>query len=179
MKPCLYHYSDIDYEIYIAHWHTGLDTCTSIRIYKQIKTTIDRSTYLDILETPTYRRVIAQLRLSSHKLAIETGRHNKINLHDRKCTHCTLLRFILCILYVLCIIIMMMSLQCFNQYTGYNVLFCSVLYSLHQHSLWSYFCYRPHVQEGIHPTTTGHRSLHHDLQKQAKLTYSLLTSTKK
>jgi len=59
-------------------------------IYKQIKTTIDRSTYLDILETPTYRKVISQLRLSSHKLAIETGRHNKITLHDRKYTHCTL-----------------------------------------------------------------------------------------
>jgi len=90
MKPCLYHYSDIDHEIYILHWHTGLNTCTSMRVYKQIKTTIDRSTYLDILETPKYRKVISQLRLSSHYLAIATGCHNKITLHDRKCTHCTL-----------------------------------------------------------------------------------------
>jgi len=90
MKLCVYHYSDSDYEIYISHWYTGLNTCTSMYIYKQIKTTIDRSTYLDILETPTYRKVISQLRLSSHKLAIETGRHNKITLHDRKYTHCTL-----------------------------------------------------------------------------------------
>ena len=61
-----------------------------MRLYKQIKITIDRSTYLDILETPKYRKVISQLRLSSHKLAIATGCHNKITLHDRKCTHCTL-----------------------------------------------------------------------------------------
>mgnify|MGYP007133239241 FL=1 len=61
-----------------------------MRLYKQIKTTIDISTYLDILEIPTYRKVISQLRLSSHKLAIETGGHNKITLHDRKSTHCTL-----------------------------------------------------------------------------------------
>ena len=93
MKPCLYHYSDSDHEIYISvitHWHTGLNSCTSMRLYKQIKTTIDRSTCLDIHETPTYRKVISQLRLSSHKLAIETCRHYKISLHDRKCTHCTL-----------------------------------------------------------------------------------------
>ena len=64
--------------------------CTSMRLYKQIKTTIERSTYLDILEAPKYRKVISQLRLSSHKLAIETGRHNKISLNGRKCTHCTL-----------------------------------------------------------------------------------------
>jgi len=70
-------------DIYITHWHIGLNTCTSMRLYKQIKTTIDRSTYLDILETPKYRKVISQLRLSSHKLTIETGRHNKISLNDR------------------------------------------------------------------------------------------------
>jgi len=60
-------------DIYISHWHTGLNRCTSMRLYKQIKTTIDRSMYLNILETPTYRKVISQRRLSSHKLAIETG----------------------------------------------------------------------------------------------------------
>ena len=26
-------------DIYITHWHTGLNTCTSMRLYKQIKTT--------------------------------------------------------------------------------------------------------------------------------------------
>jgi len=36
--------------------------------------------YLDILETPKYRKIISQLRLFSHKLNIETGSHNKISM---------------------------------------------------------------------------------------------------
>ena len=93
MKPWLYHYTGSEYEIYIyCLYHTLAygSKHVSMRLYKQIKITIDRSTYLDILETPTYIKGISQLRLSSHKLAIETCRHNKISLHDRKCTHCTL-----------------------------------------------------------------------------------------
>ena len=34
------------------------------------------------------RNILAKLRLSSHNLLIETGRHNNIDRNDRKCTIC-------------------------------------------------------------------------------------------
>ena len=36
-----------------------------------------------------YQQIIAKLRLSSHALAIETGRYDKTNRNDRKCFNCS------------------------------------------------------------------------------------------
>ena len=36
-----------------------------------------------------YQKIISKLRLSSHTLAIETGRYNKTNRNDRKCFNCS------------------------------------------------------------------------------------------
>ena len=36
-----------------------------------------------------YQQIIAKLKLTSHALAIETGRYNKTNRNDRKCLNCS------------------------------------------------------------------------------------------
>ena len=54
------------------------------------KCTFDRADYLQVLENRKNRNVIAKLRLSSHKLFVETGRHRQIPRQDRKCILCNI-----------------------------------------------------------------------------------------
>ena len=59
-------------------------------IYKEFKCNYEVSSYINKLDNIKYRQVLAKLRLSSHRLNIEVGRHNSIARHERKCTLCTL-----------------------------------------------------------------------------------------
>ena len=48
--------------------------------------------YLNLIRVPKYKYSLIKLRLSSHRLAVETGRWNKphpIPLDERKCRFCT------------------------------------------------------------------------------------------
>ena len=42
------------------------------------------------MEHTKYRNTLAELRLSSHQLNIEVGKHNNIPRNERKCTLCDL-----------------------------------------------------------------------------------------
>jgi len=53
-----------------------------------LKPTFERSSYLDLIENKKHRRIIAKMRLSSHKLLIETGRHHNIDRNERICPLC-------------------------------------------------------------------------------------------
>jgi hypothetical protein len=46
--------------------------------------------YLEVVTCVSHRNAMTRLRLSSHRLAIETGRWTKppLNISDRKCTFC-------------------------------------------------------------------------------------------
>jgi hypothetical protein len=59
-------------------------------LYKELKPVFERSVYIDIVENKKHRNIIAKLRLSSHKLFIETGRHQNIVRDQRKCVLCNL-----------------------------------------------------------------------------------------
>jgi len=71
--------------MYISEWRFGVEICSSLTLYREIKCTFDREDYLQVLENKKFRNVIAKLRLSSHKLFVETGRHRQIPRQDRKC----------------------------------------------------------------------------------------------
>ena len=64
-----------------------------LRNYKEYKSAFNRESYLEIND-PSLRKNIAQLRLSAHKLNIESGRYNARNQYippaDRICRNCTL-----------------------------------------------------------------------------------------
>ena len=76
--------------MYISEWIFGVETCSSLILYREIKCTFDRADYLQVLENRKFRNVIAKLRLSSHKLFVETGRHRQIPRQDRKCSLCNI-----------------------------------------------------------------------------------------
>ena len=57
---------------------------------QKIKCTFDRADYLQVLENRMFRNVTAELRLSSHTLFVETGRHRQIPRQDRKYILCNI-----------------------------------------------------------------------------------------
>ena len=57
----------------------------SLQFYKEIKPTIDMSIYLEKLTNVKHRRAIVKIRLSSHNLNIELGRHRQTERNNRKC----------------------------------------------------------------------------------------------
>ena len=61
-----------------------------LRTYSKIKSSFGIAPYLDTVKNPKYRIAMAQLRTSSHTLAIERGRYTRPKLHinDRTCNIC-------------------------------------------------------------------------------------------
>ena len=59
-----------------------------LRTYGQLKTKIGLEKYLVKITNPTTRVAVTKLRLSNHKLLIETGRYNKTPRELRLCPLC-------------------------------------------------------------------------------------------
>ncbi|MEW8545252.1 MAG: hypothetical protein AB2693_17140, partial [Candidatus Thiodiazotropha sp.] len=77
-------------DVYITEWNHGLSLSTSSLLYKEMKQSFEMSPYLLIVRNKKYRNAIAKIRLSSHQLNIETGRHTNIERSNRKCNLCNL-----------------------------------------------------------------------------------------
>ena len=69
-----------------------LDDGKKLRVYKEFKMELCLEPYLLNVKSVTYINCIARLRLSSHNLGIELGRHAKpkVPINDRICTRCSL-----------------------------------------------------------------------------------------
>ena len=76
--------------MHISEWRFGVEICSSLTLYREIKCTFDRADYLQVLENRKFRNAVAKLRLSSHKLFVETGRHRQIPRQDRNCILCNI-----------------------------------------------------------------------------------------
>lgn len=61
---------------------------TKLRTYQKFKTSITREPYLDLIKDRNTRKSLAQLRTSSHKLHVETGRYFGRDISDRTCEVC-------------------------------------------------------------------------------------------
>ena len=69
------------------HKHTA-----ELVFFSQLFGSFQFNDYLNLLRIPKYKYSLIKLRLSSHRLAVETGRWNKphpIPLDERKCHFCT------------------------------------------------------------------------------------------
>ncbi len=75
-------------DIYLSEWRGGMALCTSLAIYREMKTTFELTPYLKGITNRKFRNMISKLRLSSHPLAIETSRHRNIERAERKCVLC-------------------------------------------------------------------------------------------
>ena len=80
-------------DIYIQDWHSRLENSTRARFYINIAQ-FKYQKYLDVLKVEKYRNSLCKLRVSAHRLEIETGRWTKPNrtpLDDRICLICGVL----------------------------------------------------------------------------------------
>lgn len=75
-------------DIYITDWKQSIDLSSSLVMYREMKTIFEISPYLLIVRSKKFRNAIAKLRLSSHHLNIEIGRHRNIERLERKCELC-------------------------------------------------------------------------------------------
>ena len=77
-------------DIYIQKWKFDLEANQVLDIYKYYKVNFQYENYLNVSVIKKYRFSITQLRLASHSLRIETGRHgqNRIDRPERICQVC-------------------------------------------------------------------------------------------
>ena len=61
-----------------------------LRTYRKLKRKHVREEYLTMFTNPIVRSSVSKLRLSSHKLIIEKGRHLRLKLEERICPKCNL-----------------------------------------------------------------------------------------
>ena len=75
---------------YMNEWHAKKQECSVGKLdnYTKVKSNFGFEKYLSLLHFP-FRRDITRLRISSHKLNIETGRYARIDRVDRLCTKCS------------------------------------------------------------------------------------------
>jgi hypothetical protein len=78
---------------YFQTWTEQLQASSRALFYREIAL-FEYSPYLDIVTVTKFRKSFTRLRLSSHRLQIETGRWNKplsIPINERKCKFCNTL----------------------------------------------------------------------------------------
>lgn len=77
-------------DIYLQNWNEEIQNSTRASSYR-LFSDFGYKTYLTEITLRKFRFAFTRLRLSAHRLAIETGRWhkpNKIPRNDRKCSHC-------------------------------------------------------------------------------------------
>lgn len=66
----------------------SINTSTKLQSYCMFKEDTQSEPYLDIVRPNKYKVALSRLRLSSHSLAIETGRYTGTAREDRRCIYC-------------------------------------------------------------------------------------------
>ena len=76
---------------YIKNWHNTRKSLLSgkLETYLKVKTNFGFENYLTIVKNVDYRKAIARLRISAHRLPIEIGRYSKVPRNERFCTKCS------------------------------------------------------------------------------------------
>ena len=75
---------------FIEKWNTSLNNGASsiLRTYATFKQTFEMGFYLENVNQFRYRNAITKLRVSSHALEIERGRHCGLSVEERVCGYC-------------------------------------------------------------------------------------------
>ena len=67
------HFADYMQKKYITHWKHSLCNSQKLEFYNVFKDSYKPSIYLDVTRKNPNRKTLAKLRISNHKLNIETG----------------------------------------------------------------------------------------------------------
>ena len=81
-------YIDLMKKKYISYWHQTLQHSQKLSFYYTIKKTFGPSAYLVLTRKNASRKALVNLRISSHKLLIETGRYDNIPRNERVSNVC-------------------------------------------------------------------------------------------
>ena len=76
-------YVDLMQKKYITYWNHTLQHSQKLNFYYKIKTNYSPSVYLDLTRKNPSRKTLVKLRISSHKLRIETGRYDNIRRDEK------------------------------------------------------------------------------------------------
>ena len=78
---------------YTSSWSVQLKDSNSLYLYKEYKVKFELERYFTEIANVNHRTALSKLRLSSHCLCIETGRHGSARLprDERYCLFCNLL----------------------------------------------------------------------------------------
>ena len=77
-------------DCFIQNWNSNLQTNSVLTVYKELKNDFEYETYLNADIPSYYLKLFTQLRISCHKLRVETGRYgrNRLERHERRCEVC-------------------------------------------------------------------------------------------
>ena len=75
---------------YITHWKHSLCNSEKLEFYNVLKDSYTLSIYLDVTRKNPNTKTLVKLRISNHKLNIETGRYDNISRCNRICPVCGL-----------------------------------------------------------------------------------------
>ena len=84
------HFVDHMQKKYITQWKHSLNNSQKLEFYNVFKNSYAPSIYLDVTRKNPNRKTFVKLRISNHKLNIETGRYDKISRCHRICPVCSL-----------------------------------------------------------------------------------------
>ena len=73
---------------YFEKWKIDVQASSKLSFFSSFKNDYECETYLDTINNFEERRHFTRIRLSNHRLAIESGRYTKIPLEDRLCNFC-------------------------------------------------------------------------------------------
>ena len=80
------------YKQLIDNWHREFGSFPKLDIYREIKEDYRVEPYILYIRNKRHQQALARLRVSSHNLYIETGRHSRpfVPRHKRICNYCPL-----------------------------------------------------------------------------------------
>ena len=80
-------------EAFILYWaeqFQPVENTGKLRTFRKIKKHFECEKYLNEISNFKYRQAVTKLRISAHKLTVETGRYNNVPYNDRLCRLCEL-----------------------------------------------------------------------------------------
>ena len=78
------------YHIYYQQWYSDVHNSRRLSSYSLYKTDLKLESYLENVTVVKHRIALSKFRVSSHKLAIETGRYYNIPNDERLCMFCNM-----------------------------------------------------------------------------------------
>ena len=69
-------------------WHASINEMSKLGTYCTFKSLLEPEKYLNCIEIWKHKVALLKLRISSHNLEIEHGRHQNVGAHVRFCKYC-------------------------------------------------------------------------------------------